>query len=157
MKITEDINRISKEIAELYRYNIQYDNAVATGNLKKFTWTCRFSGGYYELIFTLPTYWKYAPENSRPMGAKMPPIDAIAEWIKVKKLPVPTTKKGVPKIRSMAYCIARKIQRKGYRNQPRTILATSLQEAEERGMVEKLAEAIFSQLEEEVNNEMTSI
>lgn len=157
MQVTADINRISQEIAELYRYNITYDNAVATGALQKFTWTCRYAGGYYELIFTLPHYWKYAPETSRPSGAKMPPIDAIAEWIKVKRLPVPTSKKGVPQIRSMAYLIARGIQRKGYKNQPRTILATTLQEADERGLIQDLINAISDQLTIEIDAELKTI
>ena len=71
----------------------------------------------YSIIIDVPAYWKYI-ERGRQAGSKMPPIDAIENWIEVKRI-VPKEINGkVPTIRQLAFLISRKISRDGIPAKP---------------------------------------
>ena len=71
---------------------------------------------------SLADYWKYI-ENGRRAGAKMPPVSAIENWIKVKQI-IPhsmTLKYGktvIPTIPRLSFLIARSIGRRGIPPKP---------------------------------------
>lgn len=65
----------------------------------------------YSVEFKAPEYWKWANYGRGP--GKMPPINAIEQWIKVKGI-TPKTYNGIPTSeKSLAFLIARKIGREG--------------------------------------------
>ena len=119
---------------ELYR-TISY--SVSTGN----------SG--WVISVSLADYWKYI-ENGRRAGAKMPPVSAIENWIKVKQI-IPhsmTLKSGktvIPTIPQLSFLIARKISRDGIR--PRPFFKQSFESAK-REFLHIIEEAVLADIKE---------
>ena len=103
------------------------------------------------ISISLAEYWKYI-ENGRRAGAKMPPLDVIEKWIKVKQiLPRPLTLKSgksvVPTIPQLSFLIARKIGRDGIR--PRPFFKQSFEDAK-REFLSKIADAVQQDIAESI-------
>ena len=99
------------------------------------------SGKLSEVTFNAPEYWKYA-NYGRPPG-KMPPVSAIEEWITRRRI-VPESNTSTPNATSLAYAIARKIERKGTKGTK--FLEKSLDEQKEYWM-----STISSAIGEDIN------
>ena len=99
------------------------------------------SGKLSEVTFNAPEYWKYA-NYGRPPG-KMPPVSAIEEWITRRRI-VPESNTSTPNATSLAYAIARKIERKGTKGTK--FLEKSLDEQKEYWM-----STISSAISEDIN------
>ena len=84
----------------------------------------------------------------------MPPVEAIENWIKVRKIiPRPVTlksgKQRVPTVQQLAYVIARSIAKRGI--QPRPFMRKSIEETIET-FKEKLSAAIREDVLENLNS-----
>lgn len=111
--ITAAMSQLVDQLANTYRENLE--SSRASGNLQNFTTEIEIKEGKFSIVFNLEEYWKYV-EYGRGAG-KMPPIDAIENWIRVKPL-VPDSRGGkVPTTRQLAYLIARKIGEEGTKGQ----------------------------------------
>lgn len=108
----DNIKQISEQVLELYRERLEEGNINASGKLSKTAQTIvEFDGRHLLVYLELEDYWKYVEYGRR--AGKMPPIDAIAEWIKIKPvIPQPINGK-VPDTRQLAFLISRKIGREG--------------------------------------------
>lgn len=119
---------------ELYR-TIRY--SVSTG-----------TGGWV-ISVSLADYFKYI-ENGRRAGAKMPPVSAIENWIKVKQI-IPhsmTLKSGktvVPTIPQLSFLIARKIGQRGI--PPKPLFKNSFEAAKQQFM-QVIEDAIVQDIKE---------
>ena len=119
---------------ELYR-TISY--SVSTG-----------TGGWV-ISVSLADYWKYI-ENGRRAGAKMPPVSAIKNWIKVKQI-IPhsmTLKSGktvIPTIPQLSFLIARSIGRRGI--PPKPLFKKSF-EAAKKQFIQVIKDAITQDIKE---------
>lgn len=101
-----EIENICEQIANLYRSKLP----VASGKLKQFTYDFTWDGRYFNLVFNLEDYWKYIENGTKP---HFPPLSAIEEWIKIKRI-IPRPYKGkVPSTKQLAYLIGRKISKVG--------------------------------------------
>ena len=95
----------------------------ASGKLyKTIDYTITSKSDSYLVTINLEAYWIFL-EKGRRAGAKMPPLSAIEQWIKVRKiLPRPIAlksgKQRVPTVQQLAYVIARSIARKGIAARP---------------------------------------
>lgn len=116
------VERAQRNLGATRVVNGKKRRAVASGNLKESLSFVRSSTKNFEFINFTATgdARKYANvvEYGRKKGAKQPPRDAIAKWIKQK--PVRLQKKGggfIPmtesNINSAAFLIARSIAKKG--------------------------------------------
>ena len=107
------IHRIVNEIVELYRFQLSEDGINASNKLSNNIKTIVELNDTRLLIsLELEDYWKYVEYGRGP--GKMPPINAIAEWIKIKPIiPEPINGK-IPDTRQLAFLIARKIGREGF-------------------------------------------
>lgn len=108
------LNEYARKLIAQYRDNLTADNSIARGALyNNITYKVNAGVQAFEVVITLEDYWKYV-ENGRRAGAKMPPINAIEEWITVKPI-IPTidSKGRLPTVRQLAYLIARSISIKG--------------------------------------------
>ena len=118
---------------ELYR-NIKY--SVSTG-----------TGGWVVTI-SLADYWKYIEYGRRP--GKMPPLDVIEKWIKVKQI-IPhsmTLKSGktvIPSVKQLSFLIARSIGQRGI--QPRPFFKKSFEEAK-REFLHIIEKAVITDIKE---------
>ena len=119
---------------ELYR-TISY--SVSTG-----------TGGWV-ISVSLADYWKYI-ENGRRAGAKMPPVSAIENWIKVKQI-IPhsmTLKSGktvIPTIPQLSFLIARSIGRRGI--PPKPLFKKSFEAAKQQ-FIQVIKDAILADIKE---------
>lgn len=109
IEINQQIKDLVDSIADIYRQNLE--SSSATGNLQNFQTIIDINDTTFSVSFELADYWKYVEYGRRP--GKMPPIDAIEQWVKVKPV-VPNAINGrVPDTRQLAFLIARKIGREG--------------------------------------------
>lgn len=108
----DKIQPLADKIVELYRKQLETQGINASSTLSKTAKAIvEINGNKLLVSLNLEPYWKYV-EYGRKAG-KMPPIDAIAEWIRIKPIvPEPINGK-VPDTRQLAYLIARKIGREG--------------------------------------------
>ena len=122
---------IVEEARKIMASNIGINEKTGTNTLKdsnlykQIDWSFREEGENI-IIDTLFNYYIVYIEWTRPPGyGKMPPIDAIVKWLKRKHI-VPNNKN----IRSVAFLIARAIQRDGHKG--RQILATLFKNTEQK-------------------------
>lgn len=149
MEVTQEIQTLINQIAQLYRDAIRNSGHSATGNLENFKTNTKFDGKWFEVTFDLPTYWKYL-ENGRKAG-KMPPVDAILKWIQTKPI-VPQTISGkVPSPKQVAFMIARKIGRDG--TQPTKLLQNTIDTPQTDNLINQLCDLLINQIENEINEE----
>ena len=98
---------------------------------------------------SLADYWKYI-ENGRRAGAKMPPVSAIENWIKVKQI-VPhsmTLKSGktvIPTIPQLSFLIARSIGQRGI--PPKPLFKNSFEAAKQQ-FIQVIKDAITQDIKE---------
>lgn len=114
------LNSFAQTIVNRYRDKI---SEYASGKLyKTIDYSITSQNDSYLVTINLEEYWKFI-EKGRRAGAKMPPVSAIENWIKVRKIiPRPVTLKSgrqrVPTVQQLAYVIARSISRKGIAPRP---------------------------------------
>lgn len=137
------LNEFVNAFSELYKDELSKHRA--TGNLiESIKIEIDNKSSIYDIEMSLASYWKYV-ENGRGSG-KMPPIDSIIEWIRVKQIiPQPDRNGKIPSINSLAYLIARKIGKEG------TMGTGALEMTKEAIMQDfelKLINAFYKDLEE---------
>ena len=123
------LNSFAQTIVNRYKDKI---SEYASGKLYKtidYTITSQNNESYLVTI-NLEEYWIFL-EKGRRAGAKIPPVSAIENWIKIRKIiPRPVTlksgKQRIPTIQQLAYVIARSIARKGIA--PRPFMRESIEE-----------------------------
>ena len=106
------IQNIAKQIIELYRLQLDKDGINASGNLSNnIKSIVELNDTRLIISLELEDYWKFVEYGRGP--GKMPPIDVIEQWIKIKPV-IPEPINGrVPDARQLAFLIARKIGREG--------------------------------------------
>ena len=145
------LNSFAQTIVNRYKDKI---SEYASGKLyKTIDYTITSKSDSYLVTINLEEYWKYISYGRRP-GAKMPPVEAIENWIKVRKiLPRPVTlksgKQRVPTIQQLAYVIARSISRRGIA--PRPFMRETIAETVET-FQDKLSAAIRDDVLENLNS-----
>ena len=98
---------------------------------------------------SLAEYWKYI-ENGRRAGAKMPPVSAIENWVKVKQI-IPHSmtlnsgKTVVPTIPQLSFLIARSIGRRGI--PPKPLFKNSFEAAKQQ-FIQVIKDAITQDIKE---------
>lgn len=106
------IKQLSQGIVDQYRKILSDEGINASSTLSQTAdIEVEFDGVMLRVSLLLEPYWKYVEYGRRP--GKMPPIDNIKEWIRVKPI-IPDSNSGrVPSTNQLAYLIARKIGREG--------------------------------------------
>ena len=106
------LDSLMNEFQYAYASKLIDTNHTATGNLalnQKHHFV--FDGRYYRIYLELEDYWKYREYGTKP---HFPPVDKIAEWIRIKPvLPRPNAKGKLPTQNQLAFMIARSISIKG--------------------------------------------
>lgn len=108
----EPIKGIVNQIVTLYRKELQDKGINASSALSNSASAIvDLNGTTLTVSLQLEDYWKYVEYGRGP--GKMPPVDKIADWIKIKPvIPNPINGK-VPDTKQLAFLIARKIGREG--------------------------------------------
>lgn len=147
MEVTNEIKNVCSKLLDNYKQAIRDNGNTASGTLEKTAkYKIQFDGKYFELYFTLPDYWKYLENGTKP---HFPPVDAIEKWITVKRI-VPTTNNGkVPTTKQLAFLIARGISKNG--TKATKLLQKTVDNAD--SLIDTICNEFFKQLQEEFNEE----
>ena len=96
-----------------YQDNLIRNDRIASGDLlNNIEYEITRGDFTYTIYVKMRDYWYYV-ENGRKAG-KMPPIDNILNWIRVKPvLPRPNAEGKLPTPQQLAFLIARKIGKEG--------------------------------------------
>ena len=148
---------ISKQIVDIVKGNYIKDGMLPQGKLANFSWNVDFNGTLFQLQFMMPPEWKWVEIGRKP-SAKMPPVDAIEQWIRVRRL-VPRAKNGkTPTTRGLAFAIAKKIQREGFYSpghQGKHTIERSMEEAQPYIM--ELCNKMTEMMNKEVTGDLIQI
>ena len=145
------LNSFAQTIVNRYKDKI---SEYSSGKLyKTIDYSITSQNDSYLVTINLEEYWKYI-EKGRRAGAKMPPVEAIENWIKVRKiLPRPVTlksgKQRVPTVKQLAYVIARSIAKEGIK--PRPFMRETIEETM-RDFQSKLTAAVREDVLENLNS-----
>lgn len=133
--LDEALDSLMNEFQYAYASKLIDTNHTASGNLalnQKHYFV--FDGRYYRIYLQLEDYWKYLEYGTKP---HFPPVDKIAEWIRIKPvLPRPNAKGKLPTQKQLAFLIARSISIKG--TKPTHTLQQTIDEFQLRKKVKKL-------------------
>lgn len=144
----EVLDKFGNKLITEYRKELEADN-ISNGELyKTIDYTVSSKGGEWVVSVSLADYWKYLEYGRKP--GKFPPISAIENWIKVKRiLPHSITLKSgktvLPTIPQLSFLIARKIARDG--TKPRNYFKTAFEEVKAE-FLEKIKSAIEQDIKE---------
>lgn len=147
MEVTDDIVQVAQELLENYKQSVLISGHNASGELVSTASSMvEFDGRYFEISFNLQKYWQYLENGTKP---HFPPVSEIEKWVTIKHI-VPTTINGkVPSTKQLAFLIARGISKKGT---PATkLLSTTIDNSD--GLLDRLADIIRNQLQQEINEE----
>lgn len=146
LQVTSDITDVATQL--LASYQKALDASRASGQLQDSAkTTVEYDGRYFCVYFEIQDYWKYVENGTRP---HWPPIDAIEQWIRVKRL-VPKAVGGkVPTTRQLAFLISRKISKVG------TEGTKALQESinGDEALIDQMVDFITDQMDKEIDKEL---
>lgn len=124
MRIEEALLRVGDELKlamiDKLKANGSYGSGALANSISYDVRTDQFS---YELVRTMLTYGIFVDQGDGRRPGKRPPVTPIIEWLKAKKIPIPS---GL-KIEQFAFIIARKIGKEGTHPRPRPFIAPSIQ------------------------------
>ena len=148
MELSDNIYEICAEILGQYKKALNDSGHYASGKLANTAKAViKWDGKVFELFFNLQEYWKYIELGTKP---HFPPMSAIEEWIKVKRI-VPTSRTGkVPTTKQLAFLIARGISKNG--TKPTKLLQQTIDGAD--NLISALVSEISNQLEKEIDKEL---
>ena len=138
------LDSLMNEFQNAYASNLRQSGHTASGNLAmNQNHYFVFDGRYYKIYLQLEDYWKYLENGTKP---HFPPVEKIAEWIRIKPvLPRPNAKGKLPTQKQLAFMIARSISIKG--TKPTHTLQQTIDEFQLRKKVKKLfMDAVKKQL-----------
>lgn len=149
IKIDNFIKQCLNQLAERYKSELKDAGKTATGTLVN-TVQCiaEINGQYVEISFLLESYWKYV-ENGRRAGAPMPPVSAILDWIKIKKI-VPSSTGKAKSSQQLAYVIAKSISEKGI--EPTKALDKTIKKAD--SIIDKIVADLQNQISAVVEEDL---
>ena len=138
------LDSLMNEFQNAYASKLRDTNHYASGNLalnQKHYFV--FDNRYYRIYLQLEDYWKYLEYGTKP---HFPPVEKIAEWIRIKPvLPRPNAKGKLPTQKQLAFLIARSISKKG--TKPTHTLQQTINEFQLSKKVKKLfMDAVKKQL-----------
>ena len=109
------------------------NNSVVTGNLARSITplSTTIVDDKVTQDISLPVYGIYVDEGSERKAGGMPPVRAIIDWIKQKKISVPPAMS----VTQFAFAVAKNIERKGQRfKKPKPFIQVSLDEVVNRNL-----------------------
>lgn len=146
------LNSFGNTLISRYREKIKEYSSGKLYNTINFEITKGSSN--YIVTINLEEYWKNISYGRKP-GSRMPPVEAIENWIKVRKI-IPRTlilankKSIIPTVPQLAFIIARSIAKKGIKQRPlmRETIAETIETFKEK-LIITLKEDIISEIQHE--------
>ena len=100
------------KLRNTYQDNLIKNDRIASGDLlNSVEYIVKSDNISISVSLQLANYWKYIEWDTKP---HFPPMNKIAEWIKIKPvIPVPDRNGKLPTEKQLSYLIARKISEEG--------------------------------------------
>lgn len=145
-------------LAALYRDELMAINAVASGNLVKFTTDVTYDGNAFHFIFNLPQYYGAIEEGRKPTVKSEGGVlyQAIRRWIDQKGI-MPRDGKSKD---SLAWAITTKIHKVGFfgmNHSGKQPLAKAMAKARSQGLINEITNEIAQQLGKDVKLELSDL
>ena len=131
------------------------NNSVVTGNLARNIrpLATTFQNQVVEQSISLPVYGIYVDEGSERKKGGMPPVRAIIDWIKQKRISVPAAMTPV----QFAWAVAKNIEKKGQRfKKPKPFIQVSLNDVVQRNL-SNIGEAVALDIDENIQTNYSEI
>jgi hypothetical protein len=131
------------------------NNSVVTGNLARSIkpGTTTEQDGIITQPITLPLYGIYVDEGSERKKGGMPPVRAIIDWIKQKRISVPMAMTPT----QFAWAVAKNIEKKGQRfKKPKPFIQVSLDAVVERNLA-NIGTATALDIDEHIEDNYSTI
>lgn len=133
------------------------NNSVVTGNLarsiKPLATTFDATGQIVQQSIQLPLYGIYVDNGAERKKGGMPPVKAIIDWIKQKRINVPAAMTPV----QFAWAIAKNIEKKGQRfKKPKPFIQVSLNDVVLRNLG-NIGEAVALDIDENIQTNYGTI
>jgi hypothetical protein len=124
------------------------NNSVVTGNLAKSIrpLTTTVNGDIITQDIQLPLYGIYVDNGAERKKGGMPPVKAIIDWIKQKRISVPSAMTPI----QFAWAVAKNIEKKGQRfKKPKPFIQVSLNDVVQRNLG-NIGEAVALDIDENI-------
>ena len=132
------------------------NNSVVTGNLARSIKpgpTDVSAEGVITQPITLPLYGIYVDEGSERKKGGMPPVRAIIDWIKQKRISVPAAMTPT----QFAWAVAKNIEKKGQRfKKPKPFIQVSLDDVVQRNLT-NIGEAVALDIDDHIEDNYAEI
>jgi hypothetical protein len=132
------------------------NNSVVTGNLARNIKpgpTEISAEGVITQPITLPLYGIYVDEGSERKKGGMPPVRAIIDWIKQKRISVPAAMTPT----QFAWAVAKNIEKKGQRfKKPKPFIQVSLDDVVQRNLT-NIGEAVALDIDDHIEDNYAEI
>lgn len=141
ISLTPEIFKFAEQVGNLYRQAIIDSGTTATGNLQSFPVAVNLYDYHLVISFDLDAYWKYVEYGTKP---HFPPIRAIEDWIRIKKI-IPNSRNGkIPNTKQLAFAIAKSISKKGTKG--KKLLTKTLKSREMGDVIKNLKSELIHQI-----------
>ena len=144
------IQKLADSVVELYRKQLEDGGVNASGRLSDSAKAIvEFNDNRLMISLELEDYWKYVEYGRKP--GKMPPINSIVDWIKIKPIiPEPINGK-IPDTKQLAFMIARKIGREGIEG--KHVINKTVYTNEMESIINDIKKEIMNQLKQQFIDE----
>lgn len=154
MTIEEALLRLGDELKETMIATLKSNKSYGSGNLaKSIEYEVQQDNFEYQLVRTMLTYGIFVDQGDGRRPGTPPPVQPLIEWIKFKKIPVPS---GMS-VESFAFAVAGKIGNQGTDPKPRPFIAPSIQTVLQTTGKELLSEAGVDTVIANINKELKDI
>ena len=154
MTIEEALLRLGDELKATMTQELKNNGSYYTGNLaNSIQYQVRENNYTYQLVRTMLKYGDYVDQGIGRRPGKQPPVKPLIDWIKFKRIPVPT---GMS-VESFAFLIARKIGREGTDPRPRPFIAPSIDSVLKTTGKELLTKAGIDQIVANINGKLQDV
>lgn len=154
MTINEALVEVGKELKQTMIETLKSNGSNDTGALgDSITYDVRTQEFSYQLVRTMLKYGIFVDQGIGRGPGERPPVKPIIEWIKQKKVPVPS---GMS-VTSFAHAIAGKIAKRGTDPKPRPFIAKSIDMVLQTTGKELLAKAGVDEIVASLDNKIQDV
>lgn len=154
MTLEEALLRVGDELKATMTEELKRNGSYYTGALaNSIQYEVRESNFTFQLVRTMLTYGNYVDQGIGRRPGKRPPVQPLIDWIKFKRIPVPT---GMS-VEGFAFLIARKIGKEGTNPRPRPFIGPSINTVLNGIGKKLLTEAGIDQIVANINGKLQDV
>ena len=152
--LEEALLRVGNEIKKTMQDELRSNGSYVTGDLgNSITYEVRQQKYEYQLVRTMLKYGDYVDQGIGRGPGKQPPVREIIEWIRLKRIPVPTNLT----VESFAFAIAKNIGKRGTNPRPRPFIVPSINKVLQTVGKEIMTEASIDTIQVQIDGKLQDV